>query len=147
MKSKLKILVPLVLLLVGGVYKFALAKEPPPPKPKVHGHVYVLPKEFVVNLASERLARFSVALVLDHDYVPGGDAGGHGAPAAPEGFGADPQEAIVRDIIVDHVTGLEADVLQSKKERHHIKEEIVKHIKKSTDVKVHELLFTDLAVQ
>lgn len=143
--SKLKIIIPLALLIAGGAWKFAIAKPPPAPKPKVHGHVYVIPTEFIVNLANERLAKFSVALMLDHDYVPGGD-GGHGA-SPPQGFGVDPQEALVRDIILDEITGLDAEILQDRKERHHLKEEIVRELKKSTDVKVNHLLFTDLAVQ
>ena len=149
MTSKLKIIVPLVLVLFGGIYKFALAKPAEKgPEPKVHGHVYVMPKEFVVNLAHERLARFNVALLLAHDYVPGGDAGGgHGAPAPPEGFGADPQEALLRDILVDEVTGRDAEELQDRKQRHHLKQEIVKEIRQNTDVEVEHVLFTDLAVQ
>ena len=51
MKSKLKFIVPVLLLVLGGVYKFVLAKPgAPAPKPKVDGQVYVLPKEFLINL-------------------------------------------------------------------------------------------------
>ena len=148
MKNK-KILIPVVLLLVlGGVYKFVLAKPAEAaPKPKVHGNVYVLPKEFVVNLANERLARFNVALLLAHDYVPGGEAGGHGAAAPPEGFGADPQEGLLRDIVVDEVTGRDAAELQDRKQRTHLKDEILKEMQQNTDVEVEHVLFTDLAVQ
>ena len=50
MKSKLKFIVPILLVVVGGVYKFVLAKPgAPAPKPKVDGQVYVLPKEFLIN--------------------------------------------------------------------------------------------------
>jgi flagellar basal body-associated protein FliL len=146
-----KILIPIVLLLVlGGVYKFVLAKPAEAaPEPKVHGNVYVLPKEFVVNLANERLARFNVALLLAADYVPGGAGGGHGAPPAapPEGFGADPQEGLLRDIVVDEVTGREAAELQDRKQRNRLKEEILEEMKRNTDVEVEHVLFTDLAVQ
>lgn len=145
MKSKLKIIIPLALVILGGAWKFAIAKPPPPPKPKVHGHVYVLPKDFIVNLASERLAKFTVALLLHHDYHPGGD-GGHGA-SPPPGFGADPQEALVRDIILDEITGQDADLLQDRKSRHKLKKDLVHEIETKTDVKVEDLLFTDLAVQ
>ncbi len=148
MKSKLKILIPLVLVLFGGVYKFALAKPAEPaPEPKVHGHVYVMPKEFVVNLANERLAKFNVALLVPHDYVPGGDAGGHGAAAPPEGFGADPQEGLLRDIVVDEVTGRDAAELQVRRSRNRLKAEILKEIRQNTDVEVEHVLFTDMAVQ
>src|ERR671929_2067518 len=67
MKSKLKFIVPILLIAVGGVYKFVLAKpSAPAPKPKVDGQVYVLPKEFLINLAGGRFAKLSVGLVLDH---------------------------------------------------------------------------------
>ena len=66
MKSKLKFIIPVVVLLVlGGVYKFVLAAPPAKAKPpKVDGQVYILPKEFVVNLADGQYAKFNVALVL-----------------------------------------------------------------------------------
>ena len=68
MKSKLKFIVPILLIVLGGVYKFVLAKPgAPAPKPKVDGQVYVLPKEFLINLDDGRFAKLSVGLVLDHD--------------------------------------------------------------------------------
>jgi flagellar basal body-associated protein FliL len=150
MKSKLKFIIPLtVLVLLGGVYKFALAKPPAEPKMKVHGVVYVLPKEFVVNLADGHFAKFNVALVLDHSQPTAPEAaGGHGAPVEPpEGFGTLEQEGIIRDIIVDEVTGVESDELVQRKKRAKLKKKLVKHIKQHSDVKVHEVLLTDIAVQ
>ena len=45
MKSKLKFVLPLVTLAVlGGAYKFALAKPVEKPVAKVDGDIYVLPK-------------------------------------------------------------------------------------------------------
>jgi flagellar FliL protein len=150
MKSKLKIIIPLtVLILLGGVYKFALAKPPAEPKTKIHGVVYVLPKEFVVNLEDGHFAKFNVALVLDHSQPTAPEPeGGHGAPVEPaEGFGTLEQEGIIRDIIVDEVTGAESDELVKKKKRAKLKKKLVKHIKAHSDVKVHEVLLTDIAVQ
>jgi flagellar FliL protein len=149
MKSKLKFIIPLtVLLLLGGVYKFALAKPAPEPKTKIHGIVYVLPKEFVVNLEDGHFAKFNVALVLDHSQPTAPAAEGHGAPVEPpEGFGTLEQEGIIRDIIVDEVTGVESDELVKKKKRAKLKKKLVKHIKQHSDVKVHEVLLTDIAVQ
>lgn len=149
MKSKLKFIIPLtVLLLLGGVYKFALAKPAAEPKTKIHGVVYVLPKEFVVNLEDGRFAKFNVALVLDHSQPTAPAAEGHGAPVEPpEGFGTLEQEGIIRDIVVDEVTGVESDELVKKKKRAKLKKKLVKHIKQHSDVKVHEVLLTDIAVQ
>jgi flagellar basal body-associated protein FliL len=150
MKSKLKFIIPLtVLVLLGGVYKFALAKPAVEEKKKIHGVVYVLPKEFVVNLSDGHFAKFNVALVLDHSQPTAPEAaGGHGAPVEPpEGFGTLEQEGIIRDIIVDEVTGAESDELVKKKKRAKLKKKLVKHIKQHSDVKVHEVLLTDIAVQ
>ena len=146
---QLKIVVPLVvLILLGGVYKFALAKPPAEPKMKVHGVVYVLPKEFVVNLADGRYAKFNVALVVDHAQALAPAVEGHGAaPEPPEGYGTLEQEALVRDIITDSLTDGTAEQLTEVQEREELKEKIAKRIKKRTDVKVHEVLFTDVAVQ
>ena len=65
-KKKLIIIVVVALVAAGGAYKFVLAKpKEKAPKPKVHGTVYMLPKEFLVNLADGRFAKLQVALVLD----------------------------------------------------------------------------------
>ncbi len=149
MKSKLKFIVPLtVLVLLGGVYKFALAKPPEKEKTKVHGVLYVLPKEFVVNLADGRYGKFNVALALDHAQPTAPEAGGHGAPVEPpEGYGTLEQEAVVRDIVTDEVSGADSDDLVKRKKRAKLKKKLVKHIKQHSDVKVHEVLLTDIAVQ
>ena len=145
MKSKLKFVIPLVVLLVlGGGYKFVLAK-PKEEKHKVEGIVYVLPKEFLINLADGRFAKLSVALVLPHDALPA--AGGHGGSTPPEGYGALEQEAIVRATITDVLTDHKAGDLTNKKKRKHIREKVLKEIEAHSDVHPHEVLFTDMAVQ
>jgi len=148
MKSKLKFVVPVVLLLVlGGVYKFVLAKPKVEPKPKIEGTVYVLPKEFLVNLADGRFAKLTIALVLAHDDTSAEAAGGEGAPKPPEGFGAMSQEAVVRDVITDDLTDIKDNDLISRDGRVRVKEEVLKDLKKHTDVKVEDVLFTDVTVQ
>lgn len=83
MQKKLEFIVPLALLLVlGGVYKFVLAKPPAAPELKVEGSAYPLPKEFVVNLAGGRYAKLNVALVLEHLPAPPTDGS-----KPPEGYG------------------------------------------------------------
>ena len=148
MKKKLMIVLPVLLIVLGGVYKFVLAKPgPPAPKPKVDGQVYVLPKEFLINLAGGRFAKLSVGLVLDHSQ-PVVAAGGHEAAAKPpEGFGTLPQEAVIRDLVTDKLTDDTAETLVSEKGREKLKSQLLLSIKKKTDVKVKEVLFTDVAVQ
>jgi flagellar FliL protein len=142
------ILIPVLLIALGGVYKFVLAKPVAEAVPKVHGTVYVLGKEFLVNLDDNRFAKLTVALVLAHDDTSTVAAGGHGATAKPpEGFGPMGQEAVVRDLITDELTGLPADELVEGHAREEIKKTIAKKLKKRTDVHVEDVLFTDVTVQ
>ena len=144
MKKKL-IIVVVALVAAGGAYKTVLAKPAEKEKkPKVEGQVYVMPKEFLVNLSGGRFAKFSVALVMPHLPVA---AGGHGAPAPPEGYGAEPQEAIIRDLITNEVTDIPADELVDHEGREKVKKAILAAIKRKTDAHVEEVLFPDLTVQ
>jgi flagellar basal body-associated protein FliL len=145
MKKKLIILVVAVLVIGGGAYKTVLAKpKEKEPEPKVEGTVYVLPKEFLVNLADGRFAKLQVALVVEHAVAA---AGGHGAPVPPEGYGSEPQEAIVRDLITDTLTNASDHELIQREGREKIKKQILTAIKKHTDVHVEEVLFPDVTVQ
>ena len=146
MKSKLKFIVPVLLIVLGGAYKFVLAKPAAAePKPKVDGQVYVLPKEFLINLSGGRFAKLSVGLVLDHTQAIASEE--KEAPKPPEGFGTLPQEAVIRDIVTDRLTDDDAESLVSEKGRETLKNQLLRSIKKKTDVKVEEVLFTDVAVQ
>ena len=148
MKGKLKFVLPLVaLLLLGGAYKTVLAKpKEKAPEPKVHGTVYVLPKEFLLNLDNDRYAKLSVALVLPHGEPL---AGAHGAAATepPEGFGPLAQEAIIRGLVTDTLTGVKADRLIEAEGREALKKKLLRKIHKLTDVHAEDVLFTDVAVQ
>jgi flagellar basal body-associated protein FliL len=146
-----KKLIPVIVALValGGVYKFVLAKpKAAEAKPKVDGTVYILGKEFLVNLADGRFAKLTVALVLAHDDTSTVPAGGHeGGTKVPDGFGAMNQEAVVRDVITDDLTDIKDADLISRNGRVRVKDEILKDLKKHTDVKVEDVLFTDVTVQ
>jgi flagellar FliL protein len=108
----------------------------------------VLPKEFVVNLSDSHFAKFNVALIVDHSQPTAPAAGGHAAPVAPpEGFGTLEQEAVLRDIIVNEVSGVSSDDLIKRKPRAKLKKALLKEITSHSDVKVHEVLLTDIAVQ
>lgn len=144
-----KLLIPIVVLLVvaGAGYKFVLAKPAEAePKPKVHGTPYVLGKEFLVNLEDGRYAQFTVALVLAHDDTST-VVDGHAAAKPPEGYGAMHQESIVRAIVSDEITGLDADHLIDHEHREKVAKAIYKQIKKKTDVHAEEVLFPDMRVQ
>jgi len=145
-----KKLVPVIALLavLGGVYKFVLAKpSAAAPKPHVEGTVYMLQKEFLVNLADGRFAKMQIGLVLAHDDTSTVPAGGHEAASPPEGYGAMAQEGIVRDLITGVLTDAKDKDLIEEHGREELKKEILKVLKKKTDVKVEEILFSDLTVQ
>jgi flagellar FliL protein len=149
MASKLKIIVPVVLLLVlGGVYKFVLAKPAAEAKPKIAGTVYVLPKEFLVNLSQGRFAKLGVGIVLSlEDESIATAAKNKEAVKPPEGFGPLPQEAVIRDIVTDTLTDRGSQDLIDRAGRERLKKRILRAIKTRTDVRVEDVLFTDVAVQ
>jgi flagellar FliL protein len=105
--------------------------------------VYVLPKEFLLNLSGNHFVKLNVGLVLAEGEVP---AKAEGAPP-PEGFGLLPQEAVVRDVITDTITDARAGQLVSRKGRNALKTKLLKSLRARTDVKVNDVLFTDVAVQ
>jgi flagellar protein FliL len=144
--KKKKVLIPLiVVLLVAAGAKFVLAKPASGPKPKIDGTVYVLGKDFLLNLADGRYAKLSVALVLAPGQSTGSTAEGGTPP--PDGFGTLPQEAAVRDAVTDVVTDQNGDDLISARGRERIKHEILDEIRRRTDVKVTDVLLPDVAVQ
>jgi flagellar basal body-associated protein FliL len=147
----IKKIVPMIVVLLavlGGVYKFVIAKPAAAePKAKVEGTVYMLQKEFLVNLADGRFAKLQVGLVLAHDDTSAVPAGGHAAATPPEGFGAMGQEGVVRDVITDTLTDSKDSQLIDRRGRKLLKAAILKDIKKHTDVKVEDILFTDVTIQ
>jgi flagellar FliL protein len=136
-KKKILIAVPVLLLVLGGVYKMVLAPKPEPVKKKIEGAVVPLQKEFLLNLNGGRYAKVSVALVMPE------------APPVAEGAAAPPleQEAAVRAVVTDRLTGLDASFLIERPRRHELLDEIRKAIDKTTDEEVDEVLFTDITVQ
>jgi flagellar protein FliL len=146
----MKKIAPIIVLVVvlAGAYKFVLAKPAPAKqKPKVEGTVYILGKEFLVNLADNRFAKLTVALVLDEKDKSVAAAGGEAGSSPPEGFGPMTEEAVVRDVITNDLTDAKDNDLISSKGRKALKEEILKDLKAHTDVKVDDVLFTDVTVQ
>ena len=108
-KKKLIIVVSLALVALGGGYKFGFAEEADSTPSKIRGDVYVLGKDFLVNLADGHYAKLGIAIVVDHGAAVPAGGGGHGAaaPKPPEGYGPLPQEAAVRDIVTDTLTDVE----------------------------------------
>jgi|SRR4051794_24350236 len=143
LKSRWKIVVPVLLAALAGLYMFVLKGTPVEAKKKVDGAVYVLPKEFVVNLDDGRYAKLTVALVLPELPV----AEGEGGAAPPDGFGLLEEEAAVRDIVTNELTGDSAADLISARGRRRLKKHLLEAIHKKTDVEARGVLLTDVAVQ
>lgn len=143
--TKPKILIiALVGLLVCAYGAYTVAFPKPAVKAKVTGSVYVLPKQFTLNLKDGRYATLTAALVL----APGQSTGASAdASSQPDGFGTLPEEAVIRDIITSLVTGHTTAALVDPASRERLKHQILMAIRQGTDVKVNSVLFTDLAVQ
>src|ERR1700733_3611599 len=102
MLKKKKILIPLVLVIVALGAVHAMAKPAKTPKPKIQGTIYVMPKDFLLNLSDGHFVKLTVALVL----APGQSDGAAAGASAPSGEGAGtlPEEAAIRDIVTNLIT-------------------------------------------
>jgi flagellar FliL protein len=143
---KKKILIPIiaVVLAVGGFagYSFAMPKKHT--KIKVNGTIYILPKQFTLNLKGGQYATLTVALLL----APGQSAGVTSASdPPPTGFGSLTEEAVIRAIITNDVTDQPESALVSMSGRTALESKILADIHSQTDTEVDSVYFTDVAVQ
>ena len=120
LKNK-KILIALVvpIVLFGG---YTMTK--PVVKEKVKGTIYVMPQSFLLNLSDGRYAKISVALELAPGQSDGASATSSSS-GSESGPGTLPEEAIVREIITNVVTGQSGETLISSHGREAIKRQIL----------------------
>jgi flagellar FliL protein len=146
MTKKKKIIIIAVVVLLGGGY-VAKGFVMPPPKntDKIKGTLYLMPKEFLVNLADGRYGKIDVALLL----APGQSNGAAAEAASGNSgeVGTLPEEAMIRDLIVNILTNQNSAALTDAGQREKLKHKILAAILSTTDVKVSDVLFTDVAVQ
>lgn len=142
--DKKKLLIPIVLVLVGGV-GYTMTKPKKVVKLKVPGTIYVMPQSFLLNLQEGHYAKLSVAL----DLAPGQSTGASaaGSSGGSESAGTLPEEALVREIVTNAVTGQSGSALVGEQSRNSIKHHILDAIRHQTDVKVESVLFPELTVQ
>jgi flagellar basal body-associated protein FliL len=138
----------LVVLVFVVVLAFAFLTMMHPKKTlheKVTGTIYVMPQSFLLNLDEGHYAKLSVAL----DLAPqqGDGAGAEASPTGPESAGTLPEEALVREIVVNAVTGQSGEELVSATGRKTIRRRILAAIEHETDLKVQSVLFPELTVQ
>lgn len=145
MKKKLMIIIP-VLLLGGGYEAKAKFMAPKPVKPKLAGEIYILPKQFMCNLQDGHYATLTVALELAPGQSDGATAEGAGA-ATGATVGTLPEEAVIRAIITNLITNDTSSQLVTDSGRTSLETQILSKIKTTTDVKVNQVFFTDVAVQ
>jgi flagellar basal body-associated protein FliL len=140
-KIMLALALPILILGVG----YTMTKPKPVNKDKIKGTIYVMPKDFLVNLADGRYAKLTVALQL----APGqSDGASATAAASSEGSaGTLPEEPLVREIVTNLITGQSGEALVSIAGRLNVKRQILRTIDKQTDVKVEAVVFPDLTVQ
>jgi flagellar basal body-associated protein FliL len=145
MKKKILIILPIVLL--GGGY-IAKAKLMPAKvvKPKLAGEIYILPKQFTLNLQDGHYATLTVALELAAGQSDGATAESAGASSGAT-VGTLPEEAVIRSIITNLITNLTSKDLVTDTGRTDLEKQILSQIKTTTDVKVDQVFFTDVAVQ
>ena len=141
-----KILIPIIVVVVGVVgfagYSFAMPKKHA--KVKVNGTIYVLPKQFTLNLKGGQYATLTVGLLLS----PGQSVGVTSATnPPPTGFGSLTEEAVIRAIITNDVTDQPESALVSQSGRKAMESKILSDIRSQTDTQVNSIYFTDVAVQ
>jgi flagellar basal body-associated protein FliL len=144
--NKKNILIIAVVVLLGGGYVakgFVMPKKVV--KQKISGTVYLLPKQFTLNLKDGRYATLTAALVLAPGQSDGATA--ESATSSDAVVGTLPEEAVIRSIITNAVTDQPSSTLISETGRSALQQTILKEIAAQTDVKVTDVLFTDVAVQ
>jgi flagellar basal body-associated protein FliL len=143
MKKLLPILV--VVILAGGYagYTFAMPHKKPP-VPKVNGTIYILPKQFTLNLQGGQYATVTVALLLAPTQSVG-TTDPNNPP--PTGFGSLPEEAVVRAIITNAMTDQPPSSLLTSQGRATLESNILRTIKAQTDDVITKIYLTDIAVQ
>ena len=144
-KKKKIIIIAVVVLLGGGYVAKGFVMPPPVNKDKIKGTLYLMPKEFLVNLADGRYGKIDVALLLAPGQSNGATAEG-GSGNSGE-VGTLPEEALIRDLIVNTLTNQNSNTLIDPAQREKLKKKILAAIVSTTDVKVSNVLFTDVAVQ
>lgn len=141
-----KKLIPIIVVIVGVLgfagYSFAMPKKAV--KEKVNGTIYILPKQFTLNLKGGQYATLTVALLLAPSQSVGVTSTTN---PPPTGFGSLTEEAVIRAIITNDVTDQPESALVSQSGRQALEKKILSDIKSQTDTLVNSIYFTDVAVQ
>jgi flagellar FliL protein len=144
LKNKKILAVIPILLLVG----YTLTKpKPKVVKPKIAGTIYLMPKEFLLNLQDGRYAKVAVALDLAPGQSDGASATSGSSGTGEAAAGTLPEEPLVREIITNTLTNESGEMLVSQSGRKTLRAKIAAAIRQQTDVKVESVIFPELTVQ
>ncbi|HEX3802932.1 MAG TPA: flagellar basal body-associated FliL family protein [Solirubrobacteraceae bacterium] len=141
-----KLIIPIVVVVLGvlAFAGYSVAKPKSHTKIKINGTIYILPKQFTLNLKSGQYATLTVALLL----APGQSVGvTTPTNPPPTGFGSLTDEAVIRAIITNDVTDQGENALITQPGRKALEAKILSDITSQTDTKVKAIYFTDVAVQ
>ncbi len=141
-KKLIPIIVVIVAVLGFAGYTFAMPKKHV--KIKVNGTIYILPKQFTLNLKGGQYATLTVALLLAPTQSVGVTSPTN---PPPTGFGSLTEEAVIRAIITNDVTDQPESALITQSGRVALEKKILADVKSQTDTLVNKIYFTDVAVQ
>jgi hypothetical protein len=146
MKSKLKFILPLVVILCAGAFTYKTVMKPKPLKVRVAGTIYTLPQKFLLNTSDGEFASFSVTLILAPTQSDGASAASAAVEDSTVGdtLGTLPEEALVRWIVTQDVSDQSSSALLSHSSNAQIRAEILNDINTETDVKATAVYMPDL---
>lgn len=148
MKKILMIVLPLVILVLGGAgWMFLMGGDSAPATDptKTPGPVAPLNEQFIVNLADSptapRFVKMGIAVRLAES------SAALYTPAKGTTPGALQDEPQVRDIIISTVQSRTAAALSTHRGRGEMKKELVRRINRETELRILDVYYTDFAVQ
>ncbi|HEY1834478.1 MAG TPA: flagellar basal body-associated FliL family protein [Solirubrobacteraceae bacterium] len=144
LKNKKMLVLALPILLFGA---YTMTKHKPVVKQKIQGNIYVMPGSFLLNLSDGRYVKLTMALDLAPGQSDGASAEGGGAASGESTIGTLPEEAVIREIVTNLVTGMSGDTLISNAGRRTLKHQILLAIRSQTDIKLEDVLIPDFTVQ
>ncbi|WP_028068123.1 flagellar basal body-associated FliL family protein [Solirubrobacter soli] len=105
------------------------AQAAPTTPSKVHGTVYVLNQDVLVDLAGGGYATITVGLQVDSGTET-----------------AESQTGVVREVLTNDLMGIDRRDLLDRERRDQLKLKLARDIRKHTDVKLDEVLLTDFTL-
>ena len=126
MSGKLLLVVAVVTVLAGGVYKLALAR--PESAAAAHSEIYVMHHDVLVDLAGGRYATVTLGLEV---------------PPASEELA---ESGVVGDVVTRDLTNVDPGDLLVRERRELLKVRLARDLRAQTDLDVGRVLLTDFTI-